>query len=39
MNYLSDTNSAIYYLQQLFPKDAEDFMDEILSKSQPYFFL
>ncbi|MBB5438520.1 hypothetical protein HDC92_002196 [Pedobacter sp. AK017] len=35
INYLWDTNTAIYYLQQLFSKEAEDFMDGILKESIP----
>lgn len=35
VNYLWDTNTAIYYLQQLFSKEAEDFMDGILKESVP----
>ena len=35
VNYLWDTNTAIYYLQQQFPPDAEKFIDEILKESQP----
>jgi len=35
INYLWDTNTAIYYLQQLFSKEAEDFMDNILKESVP----
>jgi len=30
ISYLWDTNTAIYYLLQLFSKEAEDFMDGIL---------
>jgi len=33
ISYLWDTNTAIYYLQQLFSKEAEDFMDGILKES------
>jgi len=35
VSYLWDTNTAIYYLQQLFSKEAEDFMDGILKESVP----
>lgn len=35
INYLWDTNTAIYFLQQLFSKEAEDFMDGILKASVP----
>ena len=35
ISYLWDTNTAIYYLQQLFSKEAEDFMDGILKESVP----
>lgn len=35
INYLWDTNTAIYFLQQLFSKEAEDFMDNILKESIP----
>jgi len=35
LNYLWDTNAAIYYLQKLFPKEAEDFMDSVLKESIP----
>jgi len=35
VNYLWDNNTAIYYLQQLFSKEAEDFMDGILKESVP----
>ena len=35
MNYLWDTNTAIYYLQQLFPPLAEQFMDELLTREIP----
>ena len=35
VNYLWDTNTAIYYLQQQFPPLAEKFIDELLKESQP----
>jgi predicted nucleic acid-binding protein len=35
INYLWDTNTAIYYLQQLFSKDAEEFIDSIIKRSSP----
>ncbi len=35
IKYLWDTNTVIYYLQQLFPSGAEKFMDEILKEEQP----
>ena len=35
INYLWDTNTAIYYLQKQFPPLAEKFMDGTLEKSQP----
>ena len=35
VNYIWDTNTAIYYLQQQFPPNAEKFMDGILRESQP----
>ncbi|MEZ4684712.1 MAG: type II toxin-antitoxin system VapC family toxin [Bacteroidia bacterium] len=35
VRYLWDTNTAIYYLQQLFPPSAETFIDNILAESQP----
>lgn len=35
IKYLWDTNTVIYYLQQLFPPDAEKFMDDILKDGQP----
>lgn len=35
INYLWDTNTAIYYLQQQFPTTAEKFIDEILEDSDP----
>jgi len=37
INYIWDTNTAIYYLQQQFPKDGEKFIDESLINSQPCF--
>lgn len=35
INYLWDTNIAIYYLQQQFSFSAEKFMDELLVKEVP----
>lgn len=35
VSYLWDTNTAIYYLQQLFSKEAENFIDGILKESVP----
>lgn len=35
INYLWDTNTTIYYLQQQFPTTAEKFIDEILEDSDP----
>jgi len=35
MNYLWDTNIAVYYLQQQFPPSSEKFVDELLSKETP----
>ncbi len=35
INYLWDTNTAIYYLQQLFPVNAEKFIDGILLTDTP----
>ena len=35
INYLWDTNTAIYYLQQLFPLGGEKFMDDLLKEKQP----
>ena len=35
IKYLWDTNTAIYYLQQLFPPDAEKFMDDLLNEEKP----
>ena len=35
INYIWDTNIAIYYLQQQFPVLAERFIDELLSKEMP----
>ncbi len=37
MNYLWDTNIAIYYLQQQFPLPVEKFIDEVLLTNQPVF--
>jgi predicted nucleic acid-binding protein len=35
LNYLWDTNTAIYYLQQQFPENAEMFIDELLLTETP----
>lgn len=35
IKYLWDTNTAIYYLQQQFPPDAEKFIDDLLKEEQP----
>lgn len=35
INYLWDSNTVIYYLQQLFPPSAEKFMDKIVLQYQP----
>lgn len=35
IKYLWDTNTAIYYLQQLFPPGAENFIDNLLKDEQP----
>lgn len=35
LNYLWDTNTAIYYLQQRFPANAEKFIDTILLTNNP----
>jgi len=35
ISYLWDTNTVIYYLQQLFSKKAEDFMDGVIKTSVP----
>jgi len=35
MNYLWDTNTAIYYLQQQFSPLAEKFVDELVASNQP----
>ena len=35
IKYLWDTNTAIYYLQQLFPPGAEKFIDDLLKDEQP----
>jgi hypothetical protein len=37
IKYLWDTNTAIYYLQQQFPTNAEKFIDDLLKKEQPVF--
>lgn len=36
VNYLWDTNTVIYFLQQQFPLDAEKFIDEIVQKNIPF---
>ena len=35
IKYLWDTNTAIYYLQQQFPLNAEKFIDDLLKNDQP----
>ena len=35
IKYLWDTNTAIYYLQQQFPSNAEKFIDNLLMEEQP----
>lgn len=35
VKHLWDTNTAIYYLQQQFPPNAEKFIDELLEDEQP----
>ena len=35
LNYLWDTNTVIYYLQNQFPPNAERFMDDILKETRP----
>jgi len=35
IKYFWDTNTAIYYLQKLFPARAEVFIDTVLQESQP----
>jgi len=35
IKYLWDTNICIYYLQQQFPKDAEQFIDSVLKEAVP----
>jgi predicted nucleic acid-binding protein len=35
VNYLWDTNNAIYYLQQQFPPSAERYIDHLLKSEQP----
>ena len=35
IKYLWDTNTAIYYLQQQFPPNAEKFIDDLLKDEQP----
>lgn len=35
IKHLWDTNTAIYYLQQQFPPNAEKFIDDLLKEEQP----
>jgi hypothetical protein len=35
VNYLWDTNTVIYYLQQHFPESGEKFIDSILTDNIP----
>ncbi len=35
IKYLWDTNTAVYYLQQHFPPNAEKFIDDLLKDEQP----
>lgn len=35
MNYLWDTNTAIYFLQNQFPRNAAELIDRILEDEQP----
>ena len=35
LNYLCDTNTIIYFLQQQFPPAAEFYMDELFKREQP----
>jgi hypothetical protein len=35
IKYLWDTNTAIYYLQQEFPPNAEKFIDDLIIDEQP----
>ena len=35
MNYLWDTNTAIYFLQNQFPRNAAEYIDRILEDEQP----
>lgn len=35
IKYLWDTNTAIYYLQQQFPPNAEKFIDDLITQEQP----
>ncbi len=35
IKYLWDTNTAIYFLQQQFPSNAEKFIDDLLLNNQP----
>ena len=35
IKYLWDTNTVIYYLQQLFPQSAETFIDNLLREERP----
>ena len=37
IKHLWDTNIAIYYLQQQFPPNAEEFIDDLLKEKQPVF--
>jgi len=36
IKYIWDTNTVIYYLQELFPLSAEKFIDETLQLEQPH---
>jgi predicted nucleic acid-binding protein len=36
LNYLWDTNTVIYYFNKSFPLSGEKFIDEILTKEQPF---
>lgn len=38
IKYLWDTNTAVYYLQQQFPPNAEKFIDNLLKEQQPVIF-
>lgn len=35
VNYLWDTNTVIYYLQQQFPQNAEAYIDSLILRSNP----